>query len=199
MDNLLRFTWLRRSGAFWAAIVLIFAALFAWSTPVEAASRSSRTRYRSATTQRVIKKRVRNRSQRLRNRRIAKSRRIRTSRRGNRRWIQVDLSSQRLIAWEGGRRVYSMRISSGKRSTPTRLGRFAVQTKLRSTRMRGRTYNVPNVPYTMYYSGGYAIHGAYWHKRFGTPVSHGCVNLPVSQARKLYRWAKVGTPVVVQR
>jgi lipoprotein-anchoring transpeptidase ErfK/SrfK len=65
--------------------------------------------------------------------------------------------------------------------------------------MRGRNYNVPNVPYVMYYSGGYALHGAYWHNRFGTPVSHGCVNLRTASARWLYNWAPVGTPVVVRR
>lgn len=113
--------------------------------------------------------------------------------------IQVDLSDQRLYAWEGKNLVYSMRVSTGKRSTPTRTGRFTIQTKLRATRMRGTNYNIPNVPYTMYYSGGYAIHGAYWHNRFGRRVSRGCVNLPVRQARKLYNWASVGTRVVVNQ
>jgi lipoprotein-anchoring transpeptidase ErfK/SrfK len=116
-----------------------------------------------------------------------------------RRWIQIDLSEQRLIAWEGRKPVYKVVVSTGKKSTPTRTGVFRIQTKLRKTRMRGRGYNVPNVPYTMYYKGGYAIHGAYWHRRFGTPVSHGCVNLPPKHARWLYRWASIGTPVVVQR
>ncbi|MBW4433642.1 MAG: L,D-transpeptidase [Pelatocladus maniniholoensis HA4357-MV3] len=116
-----------------------------------------------------------------------------------RRWIQVDLSQQRLIAWEGKKPVYRVIISTGKKSTPTRTGVFRIQTKLRKTRMRGRGYNVPNVPYTMYYREGYAIHGAYWHRRFGTPVSHGCINLPPKHARWVYKWASVGTPVVVQR
>lgn len=111
--------------------------------------------------------------------------------------IQVDLSDQRLYAWEGKNLVYSMRVSTGKRSTPTRTGRFTIQTKLRATRMRGRNYNLADVPYTMYYSGDYAIHGAYWHNRFGRAVSRGCVNLPVRQARKLYNWADVGTRVIV--
>jgi lipoprotein-anchoring transpeptidase ErfK/SrfK len=65
--------------------------------------------------------------------------------------------------------------------------------------MRGRGYNIPNVPYTMYFYKGYAIHGAFWHNRFGTPVSHGCINLPVQQARKLYNWTSTGTLVVVRR
>ncbi|MBE9225792.1 L,D-transpeptidase [Phormidium sp. LEGE 05292] len=123
----------------------------------------------------------------------------RSSRGGSGRWIEVDLSSQRLYAWQNGRRIYSSRISSGKRSTPTRLGTFAIQRKYLYKTMRGRGYVAPNVPYTMFYSGGYAIHGAYWHNRFGTPITHGCVNLPVGKARQLYSWAGPGTRVVIRR
>ena len=65
--------------------------------------------------------------------------------------------------------------------------------------MRGEGYDVPNVPYTMYYKDGYGIHGAYWHKNFGTPVSQGCVNVAPNHAKKLFNWASVGTTVVVQR
>ncbi|HEY9617479.1 MAG TPA: L,D-transpeptidase [Microcoleaceae cyanobacterium] len=114
------------------------------------------------------------------------------------RWIEIDLSSQRLIAWEGGVPVYAVIVSTGKSSTPTVTGVFAIQTRLRYARMQGEDYDVPDVPYTMYYYGGYAIHGAYWHHNFGTPVSHGCVNVAVNHAGWLYNWAKVGTPVVVR-
>ena len=113
------------------------------------------------------------------------------------RWIEVDLSNQRLIAWEGTSPVRAVVVSTGKQSTPTRVGTFAVQTKYRSTRMRGPGYDVSNVPHTMYYSGGYAIHGAYWHKRFGTPVSHGCINVALDHAEWLFKWSNVGTPVIV--
>jgi lipoprotein-anchoring transpeptidase ErfK/SrfK len=113
------------------------------------------------------------------------------------RWIEIDLSRQRLIAWEGNKAVYAVIVSTGKASTPTRLGTFAVQTKYESTRMTGPDYDVPDVPYTMYYDGGMAIHGAYWHNRFGTPVSHGCTNVAVNHAKWLFEWASVGTPVVV--
>jgi lipoprotein-anchoring transpeptidase ErfK/SrfK len=114
------------------------------------------------------------------------------------RWIQIDLSEQNLIAWEGNKPVYAVTISSGKKSTPTLVGTFKIQTKLKKTRMRGRGYDVPDVPHTMYYQGGYAIHGAYWHKRFGTPVSHGCVNVAPNHAKWVFNWAKLGTAVVVQ-
>jgi lipoprotein-anchoring transpeptidase ErfK/SrfK len=115
------------------------------------------------------------------------------------RWIQIDLKKQRLIAWEGGSPVYAIIISSGKGSTPTRPGIFTIQSKRRTDRMRGADYDVPNVPYAMYYSGNYAIHGAYWHRRFGTPVSHGCVNVAVNHARWLFDWASLGTAVVIHQ
>jgi len=114
-------------------------------------------------------------------------------------WIEVDLSAQKLIAWQGANKIYTVTVSTGKAATPTITGTFEVQTKLPSGRMRGEDYNVPYVPYIMYFSGGYAIHGAYWHNRFGTPVSHGCVNLRVSEAETIFRWASVGTPVIVHR
>ncbi len=120
-----------------------------------------------------------------------------TQRKG--RWIEVDLSSQRLVAWNGKQRVKTFIVSTGKRRTPTRTGTYTIKSKTSSTRMRGRGYNVPKVPYVMYYSGGYAVHGAYWHNKFGTPVSHGCVNLRVSQARWLYNWAPAGTRVVIHQ
>lgn len=115
------------------------------------------------------------------------------------RWIEIDLSRQRLIAWEGNLPVYAVTISSGKSSTPTRTGTFAIQTKHRVARMTGEDYDVPDVPYTMYYDGGMAIHGAYWHNLFGNPVTHGCTNVAVNHAKWLFNWAAVGTPVVVHK
>ncbi|MBE8967684.1 L,D-transpeptidase [Nostocales cyanobacterium LEGE 12452] len=125
--------------------------------------------------------------------------RIQTLQKSEKRWIQIDLSKQRLIAWEGDRVVYGSAISSGKKSTPTLIGTFNIQSKLKTTRMRGNGYDVPNVPHAMFYQGNYGIHGAYWHKRFGTPVSHGCVNLAPKHAKWLFEWASVGTPVVIQK
>lgn len=114
------------------------------------------------------------------------------------RWIEIDRSNQRLYAWEGNRQVYAILISTGKATTPTPIGVFAIQTRLRYARMQGEDYDIADVPYTMYYDRGYAIHGAYWHGRFGTPVSHGCTNVAVNHARWLFNWASIGTPVVVR-
>lgn len=119
--------------------------------------------------------------------------------RSNGRWIEVNLARQRLIAWEGRTPVYAVIVSTGTAENPTLAGVFAIQSKHRQARMQGDDYDIPDVPYTMYYDGSYAIHGAYWHRNFGTPVSHGCVNVAVDHARWLFNWARVGTPIVVHR
>lgn len=123
---------------------------------------------------------------------------IATYKNTNQRWIEIRLSTQRLIAWEGKKQVHAVIVSTGKASTPTPQGVFKIQSKHRIARMQGEDYDIPDVPYTMYYSGGYGIHGAYWHRRFGTPVSHGCTNVAVDHAQWLFNWAEVGTPVVVR-
>ena len=114
-----------------------------------------------------------------------------------RRWIEVDISDQTLIAWQGETVVLRTLISSGRTQYPTVRGTYQVRTKLDLERMIGPGYDTPNVPWTMYFFRGYAIHGAYWHNNFGTPVSHGCVNMRVDEAKALYDWASVGTEVVV--
>ncbi|MFM7424161.1 MAG: L,D-transpeptidase [Elainella sp.] len=117
-------------------------------------------------------------------------------------WIQIDLSEQRLTAWEGDTPVFSTEVSTGRISDSTPVGVYAVQEKYRTARMQGesqgKTYDIPDVPYTMYFSGSYAIHGAYWHDQFGDPVSSGCINVPIEGAAWLFDWAGVGTSVVVQ-
>ncbi|MEM9214921.1 MAG: L,D-transpeptidase [Cyanobacteria bacterium P01_F01_bin.150] len=118
------------------------------------------------------------------------------------RWLEVDLSKQRLIAWEGNTQVYAVVISAGTEFDPTLPGSFTIQSKHESARMRGEgydgsTYDIADVPFTMYYDGNYAIHGAYWHENFGTPVSRGCINVAVNHAEWFFSWASVGTPVVV--
>lgn len=122
-----------------------------------------------------------------------------SQRSGGGRWIEVDTSRQQLVAWNNGRIDRVFNVSTGKSRTPTPSGSYSIQSKYRSTSMRGANYYVPDVPYAMFYSGGYALHGAYWHNNFGTRMSHGCVNLGVRQSRWLYNWASVGTKVVVHR
>lgn len=117
--------------------------------------------------------------------------------RDGRRWIEVNLSTQTLTAWQGDVAVMNTYISGGLPATPTVTGRFRIGTKLTSQRMRGPGYDLPGVPWVMYFYGAYAIHGAYWHNNFGTPMSHGCVNMRSGDAQMLYNWAPAGTEVYV--
>jgi lipoprotein-anchoring transpeptidase ErfK/SrfK len=114
-------------------------------------------------------------------------------------WIEIDLSAQKLYAHEGQETVLAAVVSTGTWRYPTVTGRFEIYAKYRATRMSGPGYNLPNVPYTMFFYGGYAIHGTYWHNNFGTPMSHGCVNMKTPEARWLFNWAPKGTLVVVHR
>ena len=112
-------------------------------------------------------------------------------------WIEVSLSAQRLNAWDDGTLVMSTAISSGVRNHPTVRGTFRIYRKYRSARMTGPGYDLPHVPYVMYFTGSFGLHGTYWHNNFGHPMSHGCVNMPTGKAAWLYAWAPSGTPVVV--
>ena len=112
-------------------------------------------------------------------------------------WIDVDLSQQRVYAYAGDTIVNSFIVSTGTWQTPTVTGKYKVWIKLLSTDMAGPGYYLPDVPYTMYFYKGYALHGTYWHNNFGTPMSHGCVNLSIPDAAWLYDFSYVGTVVNV--
>jgi lipoprotein-anchoring transpeptidase ErfK/SrfK len=112
-------------------------------------------------------------------------------------WIDVDLSEQRVYAYAGDTIVNSFVVSTGTWQTPTVTGKFRIWIKLRSTDMAGPGYYLPDVPYTLYFHKGYALHGTYWHNNFGTPMSHGCVNLSIPDAAWLYDFAYEGTVVNV--
>jgi LysM repeat protein len=112
-------------------------------------------------------------------------------------WIEVNLSEQSLTAWQGDVAVMHTSISSGRSNTPTVTGRFTIGNKYKAQRMSGPGYDLPNVPWVMYFYSAYAIHGAYWHNNFGTPMSHGCVNMRSDEAQMLYEWAPAGTEVYV--
>ncbi|HQY92540.1 LysM peptidoglycan-binding domain-containing protein [Caldilinea sp.] len=113
------------------------------------------------------------------------------------RWVEVDLTNQTLTAWQGDVPVMFTAISSGRANTPTVTGRFTIGNKYKAQRMTGPGYDLPNVPWVMYFHQGYAIHGAYWHNNFGAPMSHGCVNMRSNEAEMLYNWAAAGTEVYV--
>ena len=115
------------------------------------------------------------------------------------RWIDLDLSEQTLRAYDGANLVASFLVSTGVERYPTERGQYHIYAKFRYSDMRGEDYFLPDVPFSMYYSGDFAIHGTYWHHSFGTPMSHGCVNMDISEAEWLYNWASVGTLVNIHR
>ena len=114
-------------------------------------------------------------------------------------WIEIDLSEQHLFAWSGKNQTFTAVISTGKAKTPTYPGVYRIQRKYPQDRMRGTDYDVPDVPNVLYFDRGYALHGTYWHNNFGRPMSHGCINLPLSNAEWLFNWAKIGTPVIIHQ
>jgi lipoprotein-anchoring transpeptidase ErfK/SrfK len=117
------------------------------------------------------------------------------------RWIDVNLSTQTLAAYEGNELAFSSLISSGTWEHPTVTGQFRVWIRFESQTMDGRRlgydYYLENVPYVMYFYEDYALHGTFWHNNFGTPMSHGCVNMKTEDARWLFNWSRVGTVVNV--
>jgi lipoprotein-anchoring transpeptidase ErfK/SrfK len=111
------------------------------------------------------------------------------------RWIDVNLTQQMVYAYQGNSLADSFLVSTGTWQYPTVTGQYHIYIKLRYTDMTGPGYYLPNVPFTMYFYQGYGLHGTYWHHNFGTPMSHGCVNLSIPDSEWLYNWASVGTLV----
>lgn len=109
-------------------------------------------------------------------------------------WIDIDLSTQTLVAYEGEVEVLRAAVSTGAPRTPTVTGRFRIFRKLLSQTMRGPDYEQPNVPYVMYFYGAYSLHGTYWHNDFGRARSHGCVNLRIPDAKWLFDWTDPPLP-----
>jgi len=118
----------------------------------------------------------------------------------NERWIDVDLESQILVAFEGNVAVYSTMVSTGGKETPTLPGTYRMWLKESEADMKGLNgedpYSVATVPWTQFFSpeNDLALHTAYWHDQFGVKRSHGCVNLAPRDARWLYFWSDPQVP-----
>ncbi len=122
-------------------------------------------------------------------------------------WIDVNLTRQTLVAYEGSRPVYATLISSGKKGATkatdhsTVEGEFRIREKHVAATMDGDgaapgegPYSIQDVPYVMYFKGSYAIHGAFWHNNFGRKMSHGCVNMAPADARRVFQWTDPQVP-----
>jgi len=123
--------------------------------------------------------------------------------------IEVDLTRQIVLAYDGDSLVYNFLISSGTYGrTPT--GEFKIWAKVKAQKMSGGSeelgtyYYLPNVQNVMFFYNdkyekklGYSFHQAYWHNNFGVPMSHGCINMTTDDSATLYAWADVGTPITI--
>lgn len=120
---------------------------------------------------------------------------------GNPRWIDVNLAEQTLAVYDGYRLVFATMIASGLEPFWTKPGLYQIYQKKEAETMRNNDpsdfYYLEDVPWTMYFDGPRALHGAYWRTRFGYPQSHGCVNLSVGDAHWLFNWAHEGDWVYV--
>ena len=121
-------------------------------------------------------------------------------------WIDINITKQVLVAYEGKTMVYATLVSTGEaglgdpeKSTATKRGIFRIHTKHVSVTMDsdivGEEFELRDVPYVQYFEGGYALHGAYWHDSFGRPKSHGCINLSPEDARRIFFWTDPQLPL----
>ena len=121
------------------------------------------------------------------------------------RWLDVSIGKQVLLAYDGARPVYVTLVSSGEAglgdpatSKSTVRGIFRIHTKHLTTTMSsevvGEEFELKDIPYVQYFEDGYALHAAYWHDDFGTPRSHGCLNLAPEDARWLFQWTEPQLP-----
>lgn len=109
------------------------------------------------------------------------------------RWVYVDRDHQVLVAYVGRMPVMVTLVSTGRGRFPTHRGEFRISRKQEVGTMRdhdpargNRPYHIAGVPGIQYFNGGQALHGAFWHDRFGVVMSHGCVNLSLADAQWLY-------------
>ena len=120
------------------------------------------------------------------------------------RWIEVNLFEQTLAVYDNYQMVFATIIASGAEPTWTQPGVFQIQTRYESAPMSGAStsdrsdaYYLEDVPWTQYYDGPRALHGAYWRAKMGFPQSHGCVNMTVGDAHWVFNWAQAGDWVYV--
>ncbi len=101
---------------------------------------------------------------------------------------QIDVSAQTMTVKKYGRVVHRWKVSTARQGYVTPRGTY------RPTRMHtmwySRKYDMSPMPYSIFFRGGYAIHGTDAIRNLGRPASHGCVRLHPENARKLFSMVK---------
>jgi lipoprotein-anchoring transpeptidase ErfK/SrfK len=137
---------------------------------------------------------------------VAKPSQLPSFAKGQRRWIDISILSQSLVLWEGKTPVYATLVSTGRdglgdprKTLSTPQGTFNIQQKFVTATMDSEVadneFELRDVPWVMYFKGGYALHAAYWHDDFGRERSHGCVNLSPIDARYVFHWSMPDVPL----
>jgi len=134
-------------------------------------------------------------------------------------WIDVDVSEQVITAYEGDRPVYAAMVSTGRGgASRTVMGEYRIWVKVSAIAMDNtdeelddgaedgavadgglpeedrHLFSLQDVPWTQFFHENYALHGVYWHDRYGNRRSHGCVNLAPNDARWFYEWTRPRVP-----
>lgn len=114
---------------------------------------------------------------------------------------RVDLSSQRMSVSVDGWPRYNWAVSTARRGYRTPVGSYRPQRMYRSYFSK-KYYNSP-MPHSIFFAGGYAIHGTYYMNQLGRPASHGCIRLAPGNAATLYslvrEYGKGNTRIVITR
>jgi lipoprotein-anchoring transpeptidase ErfK/SrfK len=106
--------------------------------------------------------------------------------------VRISNSAQRMHVYVDGHPAYSWPVSTARRGYRTPAGSYRVQ---RMERMwYSRKYDWSPMPYSLFFAGGYAIHGSYSIRQLGRPASHGCVRLHPANARTLYNLVRSSGP-----
>ncbi len=125
---------------------------------------------------------------------------------GTRKWLDISIKGQTLVAYQGRKPLYATLVSTGKgllgdpeTESATIRGTFMIHEKSVSSTMdgdedRSDSYSLKDVPFVQYFHRGFALHGAYWHNDFGRARSHGCINLSARDAARLFRWTDPPVP-----
>jgi len=124
---------------------------------------------------------------------------------GDRKWVDISINNQLLVAYVGKRAVYVAVISTGlggtsdpAKSFATIQGSFTVKSKHVTATMTGSRqsddYELADVPYVQYFHEGYALHGTFWHDNFGRTQSHGCVNLAPADSAWVFEFTDPPVP-----